>query len=74
MQLSMLPCCFSSQSNDERVLAEILCNHVKKNQLDAQLILSIFRQRLHVSGLDTPEVGFYFHDYVEMQGKQNIKK
>jgi len=24
-------------------------NHVKKNQLDAQLILSIFRQLLHVS-------------------------
>ena len=26
-------------------------NYVKKNQLDAQLILSIFRQPLHVSGL-----------------------
>jgi len=27
---------------------------VKKNQLDAQLILSIFRQPLHVSGVSRP--------------------
>jgi len=27
---------------------------VKKNQLDAQLILSIFRQPLHVSGASRP--------------------
>jgi len=29
-------------------------NRVKKNQLDAQLILSIFRQALHVSGVSRP--------------------
>jgi len=29
-------------------------NRVKKNQLDAQLILSIFRQPLHVSGVSRP--------------------
>ena len=29
-------------------------NRVKKNQLDAQLIPSIFRQPLHVSGVSTP--------------------
>jgi len=29
-------------------------NHVKKNQLDAQLILSIFRQPLHVSVVSMP--------------------
>jgi hypothetical protein len=28
--------------------------HVKKNQLDAQLILSIFSQPLHVSGIPRP--------------------
>ena len=29
-------------------------NRVKKTQLDAQLILSIFRQTLHVSGVSRP--------------------
>jgi hypothetical protein len=29
-------------------------NRVKKNQLYAQLILSIFRQSLHVSGVSRP--------------------
>ena len=32
-------------------------NHVKKNQLDAQLNLSIFRQPLHVSGYLNPSPG-----------------
>ena len=31
-------------------------NRIKKNQLDAQLILSIFRQYLHVSGVSRPIV------------------
>ena len=43
----------------KRMVEIILClvdpasryNRVKKNQLDAQLILSIFRQPLHVSGV-----------------------
>jgi len=30
------------------------CNRVKKTQLDAQLIRSIFRQPLHVSGVSRP--------------------
>jgi len=32
-------------------------NRVKKRQLDAQLILSIFRQPLHVSGVSRPSSG-----------------
>jgi hypothetical protein len=32
----------------------IKCNHVKKTQLDAQLILSIFRQPVHVSSVPRP--------------------
>jgi len=31
----------------------------KKNQLDAQLIISIFRQPLHVSGLSRPIIRRY---------------
>jgi len=34
----------------------ILLERVKKNQLDAQLTLSIFRQLLHVSGISRPIV------------------
>jgi hypothetical protein len=33
--------------------------HVKKNQLDAQHILSIFRQHLHVSGVFRPIIRSY---------------
>jgi len=36
---------------------------VKKNQLDAQLILSIFRQPLHVSGVSRPIVSRYNRMY-----------
>jgi len=36
---------------------------VKKNQLDAQLILSIFRQRLHVSGVSRPIIRRYNRMY-----------
>jgi len=35
------------------------CNRVKKNRLDAQLILSIFRQPLHVSGVSRPIIRRY---------------
>ena len=34
-------------------------NFVKKNQLDTQLLLSIFRQPLHVSGLSRPIIRRY---------------
>ena len=34
-------------------------NRVKKNQLDAQLILSIFLQPLHVSGVSRPIIRRY---------------
>ena len=36
---------------------------VKKNQLDAQLILSIFRQPLHVSGISMPIIRRYNRMY-----------
>ena len=36
---------------------------VKKNQLDAQLILSIFRQPLHVSGVSRPIIRRYNRMY-----------
>jgi len=38
-------------------------NRVKKCQLDAQLILSIFRQPLHVSGVSRPIIRRYNRIY-----------
>jgi hypothetical protein len=38
-------------------------NRVKKNQLHAQLILSIFRQPLHVSGISRPIIRRYNRMY-----------
>jgi hypothetical protein len=38
-------------------------NRVKKNQLDAQLILSIFRQAVHVSGVSRPIIWRYNRMY-----------
>jgi hypothetical protein len=38
-------------------------NRVKKNQHDAQLILSIFRQPPHVSGVSTPIIRRYNRIY-----------
>jgi len=38
-------------------------NCVKKDQLDAQLILSIFRQPLHVSGVSRPIIRRYNRMY-----------
>jgi hypothetical protein len=40
----------------------ILC--VKKNQLNAQLILSIFHQPLHVLGVSTPIIRRYNRTYI----------
>ena len=39
---------------------------VKNNQLDAQLILSIFRQPVHVSGLSRPIIRRYNRMYTEI--------
>ena len=52
-------------------LAKISCfvdrasryNRVKKNQLIAQLILSMFRQPPHVSGVSRPIIRRYNHMY-----------
>jgi len=38
-------------------------NRVKKSQLDPQLLLSIFRQPLHVSGLSRPIIRRYNRMY-----------
>jgi len=38
-------------------------SHVKKNQLDAQLILSKFNQPLHVSGVSRPIIRRYNRMY-----------
>jgi hypothetical protein len=38
-------------------------NRVKKYQLDAQLILSIFRRPLHISGISRPIIRRYNHMY-----------
>ena len=40
------------------------CNRVKKNQLDAQLILRIFRQLLHVSGVSRLIIRRYNRVYI----------
>jgi len=40
-----------------------LDNRVKKNQLDAQLILSIFRQAVHISGISRPIIRRYNRMY-----------
>jgi len=39
------------------------CTRVKKTQLDAQLILSIFRQPLHVWGVSRPIIRRYNRMY-----------
>jgi len=41
--------------------------HIKKHQLDAQLILSIFRQPLHVSGVSRPIIRGYNRMYTQFQ-------
>jgi len=38
-------------------------NRVKKNQLDAHLILSVFRQPVHVSGVSSPIIRRYNRMY-----------
>ena len=37
----------------------LCCVRAKKNQLDAKLILNIFRQTLHVSGVSRPIIRRY---------------
>ena len=41
-------------------------NRVKKNQLDIQIILSVFRQPLHVSGVSTPIIRRYDRMYTKL--------
>ena len=59
-------------------------NCVKKYQLDAQLILSIFRQPLHVSGVSRPiirryncmytTIGTYYSFWMNQDNTQSSKK
>ena len=45
------------------IFVDYLHCRVKKNQLEAQLILSIFRQPLHVSGVSRPIIRRYNRMY-----------
>jgi hypothetical protein len=51
----------SEIENNEDMLIALL--RVKKNQLDAQLILSIFRQLIHVSDVSRPIIRRYNRMY-----------
>jgi len=55
--------CALNVTGDSFILCFVDCaseyNRVKKNQLDAQLILSIFYQPLHVSGISRPTIRKY---------------
>jgi hypothetical protein len=53
--------CFSSMFQHKYI--DQLGNHVEKNQRDAQLILTIFRQPLHVSGVPRPIIRNYNRMY-----------
>jgi len=44
---------------NKNALEQLLGNHVKKIQIDAQLIPSIFRQHLHISGVSRPIIRRY---------------
>jgi hypothetical protein len=60
-----------SCKNSNKIVSKILCsvdraspyNHVKKNQLVAKFLLSIFRQPLHVSGVSMPIIRRYNRRY-----------
>jgi hypothetical protein len=52
--------CTCNPNNDMKSLYN---NRVKENQLDAQLILSIFRQPLHVSAVSRPIIMRYNRMY-----------
>jgi uncharacterized membrane protein YpjA len=45
-------------------------NRVKKNQIDAQLILSIFRQP--ILRISCASIWLFLNEYIEMHGQQNI--
>jgi len=45
---------------------DIISKRVKKNQLDAQLILSIFRHPVHVSGVSRPIIRRYNRMYTTL--------
>jgi len=46
--------------------AALVNDRVKKNQIDSQLILSTFRQPLHVSGLSRPIIRRYNRMYTKI--------
>jgi hypothetical protein len=48
-------------------------HHVKKNQLDAQLILSIFHQPLHISGVSRPVIKGYNRMYTTTARHQGVQ-
>ena len=48
-------------------------NLLKVNQLDAQLILSIFRQLLHFSGLSMPIIRRYNSTYTKIDAYYSFK-
>jgi len=58
---------YDESSGNESVLCFVdrasRYNPVKENQLDVQLILSIFRQPLHVSGVSRPIIRRYNRMY-----------
>jgi len=59
---------FYRKTFEEYFLSFVDCpsrfNRVKKNQLDVQLILSIFRQHLHVSDVYRPIIRRYNSLYI----------
>jgi hypothetical protein len=56
--------CLTFEDETDRLFRKVGIYHcVKKKQLDAQLILSIFRQPLHVSGVSRPIIRRYNNMY-----------
>jgi len=56
-------CTFDGKDQGAKTFETAGTNRVMKNQLDAQLILSIFRQSLHVSGVSRPIIRRYNRMY-----------
>jgi hypothetical protein len=56
-------CPFRVQSLSDSIVSQLASKRVKKNQLDVQLILSNFRQPLHVSDVSRPIIRRYNRMY-----------
>jgi len=54
------------------VIERRITNRVNKNELDSQLILSIFRHPLHVSGVSRPIIRRY--NRTELQSNQDNRQ